>query len=63
MGDKIRERRLFLRLSQAELAEKAGLSRQMISLIENGKAVNISINTMKSIASALDSSVEEIFLE
>lgn len=63
MGAKIRERRLSMRMSQAELAEKAGISRQMLSLIETGKIENLTLNMMKAIASALDSTVEEIFLQ
>lgn len=62
MGYKIKERREALRMSQIELAEKAHMSRQAISMIEHGKSVNITLSTMKAIAAALDSTVEEIFL-
>lgn len=63
MGYKIRERREELRMSQEELAEKAGISRQTIHLIESGKLENVTLGTMKAIATALDSTVEKIFLQ
>lgn len=62
MGYKIKERREELRMSQEELSEKAGVTRQTISLIETGKIENVTLATMKAIAAALDSTVSEIFL-
>lgn len=49
-------------LTQEELAEKSGISRVTIANIERGAVTNLKISTMLSLASALDSTVEEIFL-
>lgn len=49
-------------LSQEELAKKSGVSRVSISKIENDKAKDIKIGTLKSLAEALDESVQNIFL-
>ena len=49
-------------LTQEELAEKSGISRVTIANIERGAVTNLKINTMLSLANALDSTVEEIFL-
>lgn len=62
MGYKIKERREELRMSQQELADKAGVTRQTISLIETGKLENVTLGTMNAIAAALESTVSEIFL-
>lgn len=62
MGYKIKERREELKMSQEELAEKAGVTRQTISLIETGRVENVTLATMKSIAAALEDTVEHIFL-
>lgn len=62
METKIREYRLKQKLSQHELAEKSGISRTVISQLENGSREIITSYTMKKIAEALDTKVEEIFL-
>ena len=49
-------------LTQEELAEKSGISRVTIANIEHGAVTNLKISTMLSLANALDSTVEEIFL-
>lgn len=49
-------------LSQEELAKKSGVSRVSISKIENDKAKDIKIGTLKSLAAALDEPVQNIFL-
>lgn len=49
-------------LTQEELAEKSGISRVTIANIERGTVTNLKISTMLSLANALDSTVEEIFL-
>jgi transcriptional regulator with XRE-family HTH domain len=53
MGEKIKKRREELKMSQDELAEKAGISRQTVSAIETGKYENVMIGTLKAIARAL----------
>jgi DNA-binding XRE family transcriptional regulator len=61
MGYKIRERREELRMTQDELAQKSGVSRQTISSIETGKYENVLVGTLAAIASALDTTVDKIF--
>jgi putative transcriptional regulator len=58
-GVKIRELRLDAGLSQAELAEKAHLTRQGLSLIERGKR-SPQPRTTRRLAEALGTTVAEI---
>lgn len=58
MGEKIRERRKDMKMSQEALAEKSKLSRARISAIENGKCRDILVSTLMTIAAALDTTVE-----
>lgn len=62
MDNKVKEYRIQQGLSQEELAEKANLSRYLISKIEKGDDVNLTKNTMISIATALEKKVSDIFL-
>lgn len=62
MKNKVKEYRVEQNLTQEELAKKANVSRYLISRIENGDDVNITKNTMLSIAEALNSKVSDIFL-
>ncbi len=61
MGYKIRERREELKMTQDELAQKSGVSRQTISSIETGKYENVLVGTLAAIATALDTTVDKIF--
>ena len=49
-------------LSQAELAEKVGVTRQTISLIESG-GYNPTLNLCIAICKALDKTLDELFWE
>jgi len=60
--NRIKERRKELQMTQEELAEKANVSRQTIFSLETGKQENATLETMLSIAKALDSTVDVIFL-
>ncbi len=62
MDNKVKEYRLKNGLSQEELAKKASLSRYLISKIESGEDINLTKNTMVSIANALGTKVSTIFL-
>ena len=53
--------RAILRVTQAELAEKVGVSRQAINSIETGKYVPSTILAIK-LARVFDKSVEDIFI-
>lgn len=49
------------KLTQSELAEKSGVSRQTIIGIENGSRVSVTTNTLIKLAKALSCTIEEIF--
>ena len=61
MGIKIKERREELGMTQEELAQKSGVSRQTISSLETGKYENVLIGTLAAIATALGTTVDKIF--
>lgn len=50
-------------ITQQELAEAAGITRNYISKIENGEGVNVSINVLFAIADKLGIKVGDIFLD
>ena len=58
----MKKRRQELKITQEELAEKSGVSRGTISLMENGLVVNSKFETIYKLAKALDSKIEDIFL-
>lgn len=60
VGNRIRQLRKELLLSQESLAFKAGLDRTYIASAENGKR-NLSIMSLEKIIVALDCSVAEFF--
>ena len=60
LGAAIRERRIFLRMPQEELAVRAGLHRTYLSSVERG-ARNPSIKTIEKIAQALQVPVVKLF--
>lgn len=59
MGIRIRKKREESGLSQAELAERAQLSTQHISNVENARS-KIGLEKLVTIANVLDSSVDEL---
>lgn len=58
MGEKIKDRRKSMGMSQEELARRCNLSRVRISAIENGKCNDILVSTLTTIASVLGTNVE-----
>jgi len=62
MRPRIKERRLEKRMSQTELSEKSGVSRQVINSIENNKDVNTTTKTLSAIAQALDCTIADLFV-
>ena len=60
MNNKIRVARAELRMTQQQLAEAAGVSRQTINAIESGKFVPSTVLALK-MAKIFGKSVEDIF--
>lgn len=60
MKNTIRVARAEQRMTQQELADKVGVSRQTINAIESGKFVPSTVLALK-IAHSFEKSVEEIF--
>ena len=58
-GQRLREKRLALDLSQEDFAEKCGLDRTYISGIERGKR-NVSLKNLEAIAKGLGITVGEL---
>ena len=59
---RLKVQRVIKNKTQEELAASAGVSRTTVSNIENGKIDNIQLRTLKKIATTLDSTVQELFL-
>lgn len=59
-GARVRKLRNVLGLSQEKLAEKAGVHRTYIGMIERGEK-NITLSNIEKIASALGVSVDTLF--
>lgn len=59
-GQKVREERSRLSLSQEELAERAGVHRTYIGMIERAEK-NITLENIEKIAKALKISIAEFF--
>ena len=59
-GERLRDLRLALGLSQEAFAERCGLDRTYISGIERGKR-NVSLQNLKLIAKALNTSLSRLF--
>jgi len=58
-GQKVRERRFELGLSQEELATKAGVHRTYVGMIERAEK-NITLTNIEKIAKALGLSLDEL---
>lgn len=59
-GQRVREQRLKLRLSQEKLAEKADVHRTYIGMIERAEK-NITLGNIKKIADALELELSDFF--
>ena len=62
IGDKIRERRNFLKITQENLANEIDVSAAFISDIENGRR-KMSLETMIKISIALKTSLDYLILD
>lgn len=59
--NKLRQYRKKQKLTQIELSKKSGVSRTIISSLENQKEIITTTGTLKKIAKALNCQVTEIF--
>lgn len=59
-GNKVREERLKRNLSQEELAERAGVHRTYIGMIERAEK-NITLSNIEKIALALGIEISQLF--
>ena len=57
----IKLKRISKELTQKELANKVGISHVTLSRIEKGSCENITLKTMKKLAEALDTTVQDLF--
>lgn len=62
MKYRIKELREEKQMTQEELSEKSGVSRSIISKLEQEKPVNMLTDTLSKIANALDVKVSSLFL-
>jgi putative transcriptional regulator len=60
LANRLKERRTDLGLTQAELAERVGVTRKTVNTVENGVFVPSTILALK-LAKALDRTVEDLF--
>ncbi len=60
LADQVFNRRRTLGISQGELADRAGISRNYVSLIERAEASNLSINVLNHLAAALSVTPAEL---
>ena len=60
LGRQVLTRRKELGLTQGELAEQAGISRNYVSLIERGEARNVSVNVLNELAATLGATPAEL---
>ena len=60
IGERIRERRNELGISQEKLALKAEIDRTYLAGVESGKR-NLSIKSLEKIVKALDTTFEDLF--
>lgn len=59
-GPAVRRHRELLRLSQEELADRAGLDRSFVGRVERGEQ-NASLNTLQRVSQALGSDLDVLF--
>jgi DNA-binding XRE family transcriptional regulator len=61
MGYKLKQRREQMHLTQAQLAEMSGISRQTISSIENNEGKAVTSSTLAKLAKALGTTIGNLF--
>lgn len=63
IGFLIKQRREQMNMTQSELSKASKVCRGTISAIENGKSDNVLMGTLKSIATALGTTMDSFFTE
>ena len=63
MGYRVREIREQKKMSQEEIEQKSGISRQTISANENDKAGDVKVGTLRALANALETTIDNLFFE
>ena len=63
MNIRLKEIREEKGMTQEQLENKSGISRQTISAIENGKTNNVMSGTLTALADALDTTIDAIFFD
>lgn len=61
MKNRLKEIRLKKNLSQVELSAKSGVSRTIISQIENNDELSLHVSTLEKLCKALDEKITDIF--
>lgn len=61
MGYRIEQMRKERKMTQEQLAEKSGVSRQTINAIENNELHDVRFSTLSKIADALETTVQNLF--
>lgn len=60
INNHVKEKRIALQMSQLGLAKCAGVSRQTVVEIENGSRVNVTTETLRKLADALNCSIDDL---
>ena len=63
LGQKIREYRKAVNLTQEEFAELAGMTRASVEAIENGRIENPGMESLIGIAKAMEITLDELVKE
>ena len=61
LHEKIYSQRKLKGFSQEELAEKSGISRATISMLENDVTKEVMTSTLRALADALETTVTDLF--
>lgn len=61
IGDRLREMRQDMFMTQVDLAIKSGVSRPTIIALESGKAEDARVSTLVALAKALETTVDKFF--
>ena len=62
MWDRIKRARIRMNLTQEELSEKSGVSREIIADLEERRLETITIDTLIRLADGLEQRVSDLFL-